>query len=350
MNWALAPLSWIYGRAVRARLWGYEHGWARVHALGRPVISVGNLTVGGTGKTPVVIAIGETLLARGVGVAVLSRGYRGRAERDGALVSDGRATVLGWEEAGDEPALIARRLPRAAVIVGRDRSAVWRRFSDRLPPGVVILDDGFQHLSIARDEDVVLLDATEDVGNGALLPRGRMREPLAALSRATAVVITRVDQADQAAVAALEQRLRVERPDLPVFRARFEPLELIEVGTARALALDRLKGVRGLAVAGIGRFESFTRLLAGCGAVVTDAMRFEDHHAYRAADVERITARLKETGAERAITTEKDAVKLDRVVPSGGSFWAVRIRAHITPEAPWRAMLDRLAQRVKGGA
>src|SRR5574341_312529 len=176
MRRVLTPLSWVYAGAVRARLWGYERGWKRVHTLGRPVISVGNVTAGWTGKTPLVIAIGEALLARGVGVTVLSRGYRGRAERAGALASDGQGSAAPtWEDVGDEPALIAGRLPGAAVIVGANRVAAWRRFAAALPAGVVILDDGFQHLAIAREENLVLWDATEPVDRSALLPWGRRR-------------------------------------------------------------------------------------------------------------------------------------------------------------------------------
>lgn len=341
-------MSWVYGGAVRARRWGYEHGWSRVHALGRPVISVGNLSVGGTGKTPVVIAIGAALLARGVRVTVLSRGYRGMSERGGALVSDGRGGVaVTWEQGGDEPALIARRLPGAAVIVGRDRAAAWQRFGAALPPGVVILDDGFQHLAIARDENVVLLDATEDSSRTALLPQGRLREPWSALSRATAVMITRVDHAAPGAVDALERRVRAGRMDVPVFHARFEPVGLIEVGTGCGRSLDSLRGTSVLAVAGIGRFESFTRLLERCGARLIETVPYPDHHPYSRADADRLVSRAQAANATMIVTTEKDAVKLERLVAADASLWAVRIETRIDPPDAWDTMLDRLAAGAK---
>lgn len=342
-------MSWLYGAAVRSRRWWYEHGWGRVHALGRPVISVGNLSVGGTGKTPVVIAIGEALLARGVGVTVLSRGYRGMSERGGAVVSDGRgSTALTWEQAGDEPALIARRLPGASIIVGRDRGAAWQRFADDFPPGVVILDDGFQHLAIDRVENLVLVDAMDDVSRSALLPLGRLREPWSALSRATAVIITRVEQAAEDVVAVLERRVRKYRPDVPLFHARFEPVGLIEVATGRAQSLDTLCGALTLAVAGIGRFTSFTRLLEQCGARLVETMPYPDHHPFSREDVDRILARARAAKAEMIVTTEKDAVKLERLVNADASMWAVRIETRIEPLDPWHAMLDRLAARLEG--
>jgi tetraacyldisaccharide 4'-kinase len=311
------------------------------------VISVGNLTAGGTGKTPLVIAIGEGLLARGVGVTVLSRGYRAGAERTGALASDGRGSaILAWEEIGDEPALIARRVPGAAVIVGANRVAAWRRFAGALPPGVVILDDGFQHLAIAREENLVLWDATEPVDRSALLPSGRLREPWSALSRATAVVITRVEQAEAGAVEAAVRRVRGQRSDLPLFFARFEPRCVVDIATGKTEPLDRLHAARVVAAAGVGRFESFTALLTRAGARVVDAIRFPDHHPYRREDVDRVLGRARRAEADLIATTEKDAVKLERLVGTGESVWAVRLEVRIEPQAPWDAMLDRLAARI----
>ncbi len=351
MRHALTPLSWLYGGAVQARLGWYGIGAGRVHALGRPVISVGNLTMGGTGKTPLVIAIGEALLARGVGVTVLSRGYGGKSERGGALASDGRDGARpNWEEVGDEPALIARRLPGAAVIVGANRAAAWRRFGAGLARGVVILDDGFQHLAIARDENVVLWDATEPIDEAALAPVGRLREPLSGLARATAVVITRVEQADPGAVTAVERRVREQRADLPVFHARFEPQCLIDVATGREQTLGALNHARVLAVAGVGRFESFTRLVEEVGAQVAEAVRFPDHHPYRHADVERLAVRAQALGVDMILTTEKDAVKLEGFAMPDQRLWAVRIRVRIEPQDRWDAMLDRLAARAVGPA
>jgi len=343
----LTAASWGYGAGVRARLWWYRVGGGRVRSLGRPVVSVGNLSVGGTGKTPIVIALGEALLARGVGVAVLSRGYGGALERAGGLVSDGSGRPhADWRQAGDEPALIARRLPRATVIVGRDRAAVWSRVAPALGPGVCLLDDGFQHLAIARDENLLLLDATEPYADAALLPTGRLREPLSALARASAVVVTRVDQAAPGAVGAIETLVRRVRSDLPLLYARFALTGLLEIGSGRAAALDRLKGVRVLAAAGIGRFESFVASLERAGASVVDAVPFRDHHPYRRADLDRILERARDARAELVVTTEKDAIKLESLVRAGESLWAACVEARVEDAAQWNALIDRVAKGV----
>jgi len=339
--------SWCYGAGVRARLWWYRVGGGRVRSLGRPVVSVGNLSVGGTGKTPIVIALGEALLSRGVGVAVLSRGYGGALERAGGLVSDGSGRPLAdWTQAGDEPALIARRLPRATVIVGRDRAAIWARVAPALGPGVCLLDDGFQHLAIARDENLLLLDATEPYADAALLPKGRLREPLSALARASAVVVTRVDQAAPGAVDAIKTLVRRVRSDLPLLYARFALTGLVEVGSGRAAPLDRLKGVRVLAAAGIGRFESFVASLERAGASVADAVPFRDHHPYRRADLDRILERAHDARAELVVTTEKDAIKLESLVRAGESLWAARVEARVEDAVQWNALIDRVAKGV----
>jgi tetraacyldisaccharide 4'-kinase len=359
----LSMASGLYGAGVRARLWWYRVGGGRVRSLGRPVVSVGNLSVGGTGKTPIVIALGEALLSRGVGVAVLSRGYGGALERAGGLVSDGlghpcverhqqaaverhQQAAADWTQAGDEPALIARRLPRATVIVGRNRAAVWSRVAPALGPGVCLLDDGFQHLAIARDENLLLLDATEPYAGAALLPLGRLREPLSALARASAAIITRADLAGPGAVAALETLVRARCPDLPLFRARFALTGLVEVGSGRAAPLDRLKGVRVLAAAGIGRFESFVASLERAGASVADAVPFRDHHPYRRADLDRILARAHDARAELVVTTEKDAIKLESLVRAGESLWAARVEARVEDAVQWNALIDRVAKGV----
>jgi tetraacyldisaccharide 4'-kinase len=215
---------------------------------------------------------------------------------------------------------------------------------------VVILDDGFQHLAIARDENVLLWDATDPIERAGLLPKGRLREPLSALSRATAVVITRVNQAEPSAVAAVERVVRNQAGALPLFRARFEPLGLVEVATGREQSLDRLDGARVLAAAGVGRFDSFTHLVTRANTRVVEAVRFPDHHPYRRSDLERLVARARATGADMVVTTEKDAVKLERWATPQQSVWAVRIHAAIEPTGPWEAMLDRLAARVGGPA
>ena len=171
----------------------YRRQWLRAKILARPVISVGNLTVGGTGKTPVVIFLTEWLLAKGKRVAVLSRGYGRRSSSVQQLVSDGERVLVTSDDAGDEPYLIARRCPQAIVAVGADRFRLGQWVLERFPVDYFVLDDGFQHLSLHRTIDLLLLDATDIAGIQALLPVGRLREPLAAAARASAILFTRVE-------------------------------------------------------------------------------------------------------------------------------------------------------------
>jgi len=343
----LTAAAWLYGAGVRVRRWWYEHGGGHVRSLGRTVVSIGNLTVGGTGKTPLVIALGEALSARGVGVAVLSRGYGGQLERVGGMVSDGSGRpAVAWTEAGDEPALIARRLPHAVVIVGRNRVAAWSRFGRLVPREVCLLDDGFQHLAVARDADLLLIDATEPFVGAALLPRGRLREPLSVLSRASAVVITRADQASPDAVDMIERYLASRHPSIPVFYARFVASSLLPVGGGAAVPVDRLKRIRVLAVAGIGRFESFRALVDREGATIVETIQFRDHHPYRAVDLDRIRTRARASGADLVVTTEKDAIKMETLVQAGEPLWAVRIDARVEAAATWNAWIDRIVRAV----
>lgn len=218
-------LYWVaglYGLIIRCRLWCYRQGWLTTTRLPCRVVSVGNLTVGGTGKTPIVILLTEWLVAKGKRVAILSRGYKRTSTVPYLLVSDGSRILAGPSEAGDEPFLMAQRCPRAVVAVGADRVALGRWVLEQYPVDYIMLDDGFQHRALHRDVDLVLLDATDAAGLDALLPSGRLREPLEALERASAVVITRADSRQD--VEAVQQRLRkIARPSEDVIEVVFRP-------------------------------------------------------------------------------------------------------------------------------
>jgi tetraacyldisaccharide 4'-kinase len=257
-------------------------------------------------------------------------------------VSDGSGRPLAdWTQAGDEPALIARRLPGATVIVGRDRAAVWSRVAPALGPGVCLLDDGFQHLAIVRDENLLLLDATERYADAALLPKGRLREPLSALARASAVVVTRVDQAAPGAVDAIETLVRrvgpISRSCMPGSRSS---------AWSRSAQAARLRSIGSRASAcwrwrGSAASSRSSRRWSG-GASVADAVPFQDHHPYRRADLDRILERAH--GARGlVVTTEKDAIKLESLVRAGESLWAAR-EARVEDAVQWNALIDRVAK------
>lgn len=322
-QWLLSALAAPYGVVVRARAALYRHGWLPSRKLPCRVVSVGNLTVGGTGKTPVVIALVDQLLARGLRVAVLSRGYRRRSREPALLVSDGRTMLAEPAEAGDEPYLIAARCPRAVVAVGPDRYRLGRWVLERHSVDCFVLDDGFQHLALDRDADLLLVDASDPAGLQALLPAGRLREPLAAASRATALLLTRADVGDWRDIAETIAQA-TGRPVQPIV-SRFRAEALVHVATGEVRPADMLTGRRILAFSGVGHPASFRGLLERLGGRLGDEVVFADHHDYTAADLATVRARARRSGAELVVTTEKDAGKVAPLVEPGEPVWAVRL-------------------------
>jgi tetraacyldisaccharide 4'-kinase len=317
--WLLAVPELLYRLvvAVRAALFG-----ARLLPAARatvPVVSVGNVAVGGAGKTPVVLALAERLAARGRRVAILSRGY-GATRADPRVVSDGARVLLDAVEGGDEPVLLARRLPGARVLCAPRRA-------DLLPlaagADVLLLDDGFQHRALARDLDVVVLDASSPFGNGHLLPAGPNREPRAALRRAGLVWLTRVDQADPAALDALRELARAATGRAPV-ESRHAVVDVVDGALARSLGKDALRGSRAALLSGIAKPASFRRTVEALGAVVIAEHVFADHHRFSHADV------LGALGsAEWLVTTEKDAVRVPADLVADPRLRVVRIAAEV---------------------
>jgi tetraacyldisaccharide 4'-kinase len=275
-----------------------------------PVVSVGNLTFGGTGKTPTVVSLVRDLVRRGRRPAVLSRGYGRRG--DDQVVVVGPTPRHSVREIGDEPFELARRLPGVPIVVDADRS---RGGEAALELGVdlLVLDDGFQHLRLARDLDVVLIDAGDPWGGGRLPPRGRLREPVTALRRADAVVLTKLPEAWAAPAEALGEAVRAVAPDLPVLAARLQLRRLRELDGEWAAA-TALRGRRIFAFAGIGRPSGLVESLAHAGAEVVATRWFADHHVYDAADLAEVIEAASQADAV-PLTTFKDAVKLPASAP-----------------------------------
>jgi tetraacyldisaccharide 4'-kinase len=303
----LAPLAALYGGAVSARLGAYRCGFLRVHRAARPVLSVGNVAVGGTGKTPFVRWLAHELLARGIRPSILTRGY-GRASRGSVVVSDGAGAVASVRASGDEAAALARALPRVPIVADRDRLAAARRVEDLVPDvGVHLLDDGFSHVGLARDLDVVLLDATAPDAGGALLPEGRLREPLSSLARADLVVVTKCEQADPAAARALANRWA---PGAPVYHALTRVLGIRD-DSGEEVRTEDLPGQTLVAVAALARPDAFFTTLRDLGIAPAGAVTFRDHDPYGQFALGRIERAAEESGATAVVTTEKDAVKLE---------------------------------------
>ena len=324
-------LSLPYGAAIALRNRLYDRGIIRQAKLPCPVISVGNLTVGGTGKTPTVIFIANLLKKRGYRPAVLSRGYGGNSKAPVNIVSDGNRTLLGWREAGDEPILIAGAAPGVPVLTGSRRFLTGRVAVEKFGADVLILDDAFQHRALFRNLDIVLIDAVRPFGNGFILPRGPLRETNEALRRAHLIIQT---GAEADPVNPLQGT-----SGLPSFRGIHRPLRLVEAGTGRILPLAELKGQRVCAFAGIGRPEAFQRSLAGLGAEFTSFRAYPDHHPYSRTDVSALRRLATESGAERLITTEKDAVRLTDYPDFLAEVSLLRIGMEISPAGPFTELI-----------
>jgi tetraacyldisaccharide 4'-kinase len=323
MSLALAPLAIVYGALARARSRLYRSGLLKAERVGAPVISVGNLTAGGTGKTPLVEWVARAVAAEGLRACVLTRGYGREDEARRVVVSDGERVLACVREGGDEPVLLAESLSGvASVVCDRDRvgAARWARVG--LGAQAFVLDDGFQHMRIARDLDIVTLDATAPWGGGHMLPRGLLREPPAALARADCVVITRSDLApDVAGLRAEVGRLTGGRAALVASRVRTRGLRLIGGAGAARDAETQGEGARAdvasLAAAGpvaafcaVGNPRAFFEQLRREGFDLRRARPFPDHHAYTRAEVEAFAREAAGVGALALLTTAKDAVKL----------------------------------------
>jgi tetraacyldisaccharide 4'-kinase len=300
------------------------------------VISIGNLTLGGTGKTPMVEAVASLLQQEGLRVAILSRGYGGSSRGALAIVSDGEKCLLSPEVAGDEPVLLAERLPGVPVVVGRNRYAAGMLAIKHFGVKVIVLDDGFQHVQLARDLDILLLDARRPFGNGRLFPRGNLRERPTALARAHATVFTRWNPDSTHPSAAP----RLPPLTSPIFYSQHQPVDLRVLNDGQILPLTALKGRRILAFCGIGTPDHFHQTLQQLEAEVVTRVTFPDHHPFVRSELEPLIQQARDRGADILVTTEKDGVRLRKFRPLPGHIWELRIRAAIVAlETLWKAYI-----------
>jgi tetraacyldisaccharide 4'-kinase len=322
----LILLSLPYEWGVRIRTILYAINLRKSKRLPCPVISVGNITVGGTGKTPLVITLAKELTGRGIPMAILSRGYK-RKGSSGPLVSDGRTVLLSPEEAGDEPFQIAKALKGIPVLIGKDRFSNGQLALKRLNIRGVLLDDGYQHLQLHRDLNILLIDSEIGFGDHHPLPRGILREPLGHLRRADLFLLTKVEDPDSCRP--LEEMLREIHPSSPVFHSHYEPQGLIGPN-GEWVGLQALKGKKALAVSGIANPAYFSFLLRKCGMEIVREMIFPDHHRFTSKDLMAIEKESKE--ADWIVTTEKDIVKLGEMRLLHPSLLALRIEMKIWEE------------------
>jgi tetraacyldisaccharide 4'-kinase len=313
----LLPFAWLYALAIATRNKLFDWGVLKVEGVGVPVISVGNLTVGGTGKTPLVEYIVGLLVANNRRVAIVSRGYK-RASHGVVVVSDGNHLLVDASQGGDEPVQMARRFASAIVVVGEKRVDAARRAVE-LGADSIVLDDAFQHRSLKRDLDIVVIDATKDITQDAMLPAGTMREPLSGVGRANVVAFSKVDEAG------LSQRSLDSKPaqdvGTPMARIRsyfdgafisyrYRVQDVRRAHDNGSTSFDIVRRMRLLAFSGIGRHDAFIHELTKNGFVPVSDMRFSDHHEFSDGDVATLASFAKAMSADGCITTEKDIVRL----------------------------------------
>lgn len=308
-------------------------------------MSVGNIVAGGTGKTPAVVMLARWAVEHGYRTAVLSRGYRGSYRRRVLEVSAGGGLLPGAESAGDEPCLLAESLPGVPVVVAKERYAAGIHAARRFGTGFFILDDGFQHRALARDMDLVLMDAAHPWGNGRLLPRGPLREPVKNLERADAIVLTRAGSGEDGA--AVRNALRALGVPVPVFLADHVPAAVVD-DNGIELPVSGLKGLRVAAFAGIGDPASFRRGLERLGAEVVHFDAFPDHHAFSPQELDRLERLRRETGARWLMTTEKDWTRITTArQPYPVSLRFLRISFSLLPGS--EHLLTMILERVEAG-
>lgn len=353
----MSALSGIFRVLVQLRLWRYRTGWKPQCHLGTRVVAVGNITVGGTGKTPVVELLARSLRDRGRKVAILSRGYkskrldepqrwqdaRERIVPSGEMpkvVSTGKALLLDSKFAGDEPFMLAKNLEGVSVVVDRDRVKGGRFAINHLDADILLLDDGMQYLDLAHSLDLVLVDAGSPFGTEALLPRGTLREPPKNLRRAGYILITKCGPDPNEK---LIERIRRHNKTAEIIECRHGPIHLENVFTRERQPLDYLKDKWVGAISAIAVPEAFERSLEKLGARVEIRRHFADHHRFSTRDIDRFMHRCVERDMELILTTEKDAVRFPRPTSIDVPVFFLRIEVEILRNREaWDDLIERL--------
>lgn len=342
----LQGFSWLFSGIAQARLWLYRTRILHDQPLGCLVVVVGNLTVGGTGKTPVVEKFAKALRDRGRTVAILSRGYKSKSiplwqkwwwrmthaeEPPPKIVSDGKTVLLDSDEAGDEPFMLARNLPGVIVLVDKNRVKAGAYAIKKFGCDTLVLDDGFQYLPLKGRLNLLLVDKTNPFGNGHLLPRGILREPIKHLKRASYVFLTKSNgQRDPE----LERLITQHNPDVDIIECAHRPQYLQRFGACAQVATEReplsfLKGRRVFAFSGIATPESFEKFLRDLGANLVGRERFLDHYRFDEEDISELFVMAQRKGAECLVTTEKDAVRIRENLPCPLPLYYLRLEIEI---------------------
>ena len=308
--------SLVYEQLVNIKLLGYRLGISGKDKLNCYVISLGNITVGGTGKTPTAQRLAREIRDLGYRVVILNRGYRSKWHGEIGVVSDGKTLHMDAAEAGDEAYMLAKHLPNVPVLIGAERAVTGKYAIEHFGAEVAILDDGYQHWQLIRDMDILLVDAVNVFGNGHLLPRGTLRESMSHISRADVCLITKVDQAAEGAVNGIRDTVHKYNADAKIVESIHQPRCLIPLAewfidlSSEGVCVESISGKKIMAVSAIGNPASFERTLRDLGAEIIESIRYPDHHEYTVKEMQDVLQQADALGAESIVITEKDAVKI----------------------------------------
>jgi tetraacyldisaccharide 4'-kinase len=338
------PLSFTWEWVYRVRRSFYEYGVLRKRVFKVPVISVGNVSFGGTGKTPTIIWLAEWLTEQGLIPVVLTRGYKGQLENSSGLLKSGQKFRLNPFDYGDEPLMITNKMKKGAVIVGKRRAENLLKYFAEVKPDVVLLDDGFQHLQIHRSFNVVLFDATMPLNLYKVAPLGYLREGLSALKDADAIIISRVDMVTEEKLQKLLSTLEEyyhHRP--PLALTRYSPLGVFDVHDKHVHTIDELQGMRVIAVTAIASPNSFYRYLESYGVEITEKVSFPDHYFFTPEDVNELLIKASQQSSV-ILCSEKDMVKMKRVSLDGRILFTKVKVEFVSGE---KALVDSLRQVLR---
>ncbi len=302
-------LSFLYSLAIRLRIIAYKVGLLRSKSLPAYVVSIGNITTGGTGKTPIVAMLAEWANKNGFRAAILSRGYKGKRGDDSLIVSDGEKVLASVDVAGDEPFLLAKKLSSTPVLISKKRYRIGSLALKQFRSELLLLDDGYQHLSLYRDLNILLVDCKRQFGNRSLLPLGPLREPVEQIKRADFIIITKYT--DENPGDDLFNFLQKHFPGKPIFRSGHFPDQVVFPLVDKAYPPDILSGKNVVAFAGLANPDDFLEMVKSLGANVIHFKTFSDHHSFSRNEIEELASWTERVDVDFLLTTEKDWVRID---------------------------------------
>jgi len=305
----LRILSFLYSLAIQCRLVAYTTGFLRAKHLPTHVISIGNITTGGTGKTPFVAMLATWAEIHGFKVAILSRGYKGKRSNDSLVVSDGKTILASVDDAGDEPVMLATTLSSVPVLISKKRYKIGSLALKLFNSDLLLLDDGYQHIALHRDVNILLVDAKRQFGNGSLLPLGPLREPIEQIKRSDIIVITKCTNTHSGGN--LVDYFQKNFPAKSIFRSKYFPHQVIFPFAGTTHPPDILKGKNVVIFAGIAYPDDFLETVKSCGANIVHFKAFSDHHFFSKHEIEDLISWKKKSNGDFLLTTEKDWIRID---------------------------------------